>query len=81
MCHSSRCGRGRLFLLGPTIRRAITLLGITHETLDKIHVLCDDCLINTMRLEVTEEGNPRWVDASRCEAFLSIIAHVCDMNE
>jgi hypothetical protein len=34
-----------------------------------------------MGLEVTEERDPRWVDARRCEPFLCIEAHVSDMDK
>jgi hypothetical protein len=56
-------------------------LSFTHETFDKVHVLCDDGLIDTMVLEVSEERDPRWVDARRCEAFLCVVAHMSDMDK
>jgi len=34
-----------------------------------------------MGLEITEECNPRGVDARRCEALLWIITHVGNMDE
>jgi hypothetical protein len=58
-----------------------TILRATDETLDKVHVLCNNCLIDAMGLKITEESNPRWVDARRCKAFLCIITHVGDMDE
>jgi len=81
MCRSSRCGWRRALLLWSSIGWGFSLLGITHETFDKVHVLFNDSLINTMFLEVAEERVPRWVDARRCEAFLCIVAHVGDMDE
>ena len=81
MRKSSRCRWRRALLLWSSIGCAFSLLGVTHETFDKVHVLLNDGLIDTMALEVAEERVPRWVDARRCEAFLCIVAHVCDMDE
>jgi hypothetical protein len=68
MPRSSRCWWRRFLLLWSSVSR--TILGATDETLDEVHILCNDCLIDAMGLEITEESNPRWVDARRCKAFL-----------
>lgn len=83
MPRSSTCWRRRFLLLWSSVSRThnFTLLGPTDEALDEVHVLCNDCLINAMGLEITEESNPRWVDARRCKTFLWIITHVGDMDE
>ncbi len=76
---SSRCWRRRFLLLWSSVD--FTVLGATDKTLDEVHVLCNDCLINAMGLEITEECSPGWVDARRCEAFFWIVAHVGDMDK
>jgi hypothetical protein len=85
MHDSPRCGWW-WFLLWPTIGNDITLLGIAllgiaDEAFDELHVFCDNILINTLRLETTEERKPGRVDARRREAFFGIITHVSDMNK
>jgi hypothetical protein len=77
------CWWRRFLLLRSSVSSTydFTLLGATDEALDEVHILCNDCLIDAMGLEVTKESNPRWVDASRCKAFLWIITHVRDMDE
>ena len=81
MRDSSRCRWRRGFLLWSSVGSSFTLLSFTHETFDKIHVLINDGLIDTMFLEISEERVPRWVDASRCEAFLRVVAHMSNMDE
>jgi hypothetical protein len=80
---SSTCWWRRFLLLWPSVSGTynFTLLSATDETLDEVHVLCNDCLINAMGLEIAKESNPRWVDARRCKAFFWIITHVGDMDE
>jgi hypothetical protein len=80
MC-SPRRWRWWFLPLWSSVGCSFTLLGAADETLDEIHVLCNDSLINAMAVEVIEESNPRGVDAGRCETFLRIVAHVGDMNE
>ena len=72
MRRSSTCWWRWFLLLWSSVSSAysVTFLGATDETLDEVHVLCNDCLIDAMGLEITEESNPRWVDARRCKAFL-----------
>lgn len=82
MRRSSRCWRRGFLLLWSSVSSTYSfILGATDETLDKVHVLCNDRLINAMGPEITEESDPRWVDARRCKAFLCIITHVGDMDE
>jgi hypothetical protein len=90
MHDSPRCGWW-WFLLWSTVGNGITLqgtvlldialLGIADEAFDELHVFCDNILINTLRLETTEERKPGWVDARRREALFGIITHVSDMDE
>lgn len=83
MPRSSRCDWWRRFLLLLSVgsNYSSTILRATDETLDEIHVLCNNCLIDAMGLEITKESNPRRVNARRCKAFLCIITHVGDMDE
>jgi hypothetical protein len=81
MRDSSGCRWRRGLLLWSSVGCSFTLLSFTHETFDKVHVLRNDGLIDTMALEVSEERIPRWVDASRCEAFLWVVAHMRNVDE
>ena len=83
MRRSSTHWRRRLLLLWSSVSSTyrFTLLGATDEALDEVHVLCNDCLINAMGLQITEESNPRWVDTGRCKAFLWIVTHMGNMDE
>jgi hypothetical protein len=77
----STCRRRWSPLFWCSVGRSLTLLSVTHETLDKVHVLCNDGIIYAMTMEVSEERGPRWVDASGCEPFLCVVAHMSDMDE
>ena len=81
MHDSSRCRRRWSLLFWCSVGYNLTLLSVTHETFDKVHVLCNDGIIYAMIMEVSEERGPRWVNASGCEAFLCVVAHVSDMDE
>lgn len=81
MRDSSRCRWWRGLLLWSSVGCSFTLLSFTHETFDKVHVLRNDGLIDTMVLEVSEKRVPRWVDASGCEALLRVVAHMSNMDE
>src|SRR6266702_6068734 len=81
MQRSPRRGRRRRLLPRSPIGCGFTLLGVTHEAFDEVHVLCNDSLIDAMGLKVSKESHPGRVYTGRCEAFLRIIAHMSDVHE
>ena len=76
-----RCGRGRCLLPRSSVGCVFTLLSATHEGFDKVDVMCNDSLIDVIRLKVSKESKPGWVYTRRREPFLHIVAHMVDVHE
>ena len=79
MQRTPRRGWGRFFLPRFSVGYVFTLLSVTPEGFDKVHVPCNDSLIDA-RLKV-KESKPGWVYTRRGEPFLRIIAHMGDVHE
>ena len=80
-CSARRgAGGGGVFFLDPPLV-VFTLLSVTHEGFDRVHVLCNDSLIDVIRLKVSKESKPGWVYTRRREPSLRIVAHMLDVHE
>ena len=55
-----RCGRGRCLLPRSSVGCVFTLLSVMQEGFGKVHVLCNDSLIDVIRLKVSKESKPGW---------------------
>lgn len=78
-----RRGRRWFLLLGCWRRRGdrSSLLCVSYEIFDEVHVLIDELVVDAVRLEVGQEGVPGGVDAGGDKAVLGIVAHVPHVGE